>query len=84
MNNNDIQTQLISTNGIGAAVDYNLLAGYPQQQLPRSLGIEPVEGGFIVSGYFAGTHRRCVAANVPALVKLLRAWSGQFKPKAES
>lgn len=78
--NND-QLQSIAVNGIGNSTDYSLLAGYTQKA-PTNLSVEPVEGGFIVSGYFAVGHRRCVASSVPALVKLLRAWSEQFKKNA--
>lgn len=70
----------------GALVQQQAWDPFATQYFPQktSLNIEPVEGGFIVAGYFAGVHRRCVAASVPALVKLLRSWSEQFKPKAES
>jgi hypothetical protein len=49
--------------------------------MPKSnLVVEPVEGGFIVSGTFPGIgHRRCVAANPHALAKLIRSWTAQYQ-----
>ena len=83
MTNDQIQTQLIATNGIGTALDYGQLA-FTQKAYASNLTVEPAEGGFIVAGYFGGSHRRCVAATVPALVKLLRTWTEQYKPKKDA
>jgi hypothetical protein len=57
---------------------------YPARALTPSNGfsVEPVDGGYIVSGTFPAVgYRRCVASSVPALVKLLRVWTGQPKKK---
>lgn len=75
--NDQLQAQA-APNCIGA-VDF--LAAYPQRALTpsgNSFSVEPVDGGYIVSGTFPAVgYRRCVAASVPALIKLLRAWTGQ-------
>ncbi len=59
------------------AADYDRVYG---QSLPQPLHIEPVEGGFIITGYFAGSHRRCVVNGIPNLLKTLRSWWGEVKP----
>ena len=81
---NGIDQQLIShqqISGVSPGSDYDKAYG---QKLPQPLVIEPVEGGFILSGYFAGSHRRCVVNGIPNLLKTLRSWWAQVKPTKPS
>jgi hypothetical protein len=74
--NNDILKQQISN---GYITEQMIGYAQPQAILP-DLRVEPVAGGFIVTGTFPGVgFRRSVCATVPALVKQLRAWSAQFQ-----
>lgn len=55
------------------------------QQPPNGFSVEPVDGGYIVSGTFPAVgYRRCVASSIPALIKLLRMWTGQPKKKKDA
>lgn len=60
-----------------SGADYDKAYG---QSLPQPLHIEPVQGGFIITGYFAGSHRRCVVNGIPNLLKTLRNWWNEVKP----
>jgi hypothetical protein len=78
--NDSILKQQIAAN-CGGLFDPSLygIAGYTPK---TNLVVEPVEGGFIVTGTFPGVgHRRCVAATPHALVKLLRSWMPPSKTK---
>jgi hypothetical protein len=74
-----LENQLIGHQNPPLVASSDYLTTYGQA-LPQPLVIEPVEGGFILSGYFAGSRRRCVVNGIPNLLKTLRSWWGQVKP----